>query len=117
MGYRGRHVVLLISIVLMTLDGAVTLRADVTGSILGTVHDRSGAVVAGPGLNNTDFGIAKHTVIKESMAFEIRAEFFNIFNHAQFNNPDGNFNSDLFGVVTSTRLPGREGQISAKFFW
>jgi hypothetical protein len=36
---------------------------------------------------------------------------------AQFNNPDGNFNSDLFGVVTNTRISGREGQISTKFFW
>src|SRR5262249_36773988 len=49
----------------------------------------------GPGINNTDLGISKRTVIKEAMAFEIRAEVFNIFNHAQFANPDGNFNSDL----------------------
>jgi hypothetical protein len=71
----------------------------------------------GPGLNNTDFGISKRTVIRESMAFEIRAELFNTFNHAQFGNPDGNFSSDLFGVVTGTKISGREGQISAKFYW
>jgi len=88
-----------------------------TSGPLGNFGNANRQFFHGPGLNNTDFGIAKRTVIKESMAFEIRAEFFNIFNHAQFNNPDGNFNSDLFGVVTSTRLPGREGQISAKFFW
>jgi TonB-dependent receptor-like protein len=88
-----------------------------TSGPLGNFGNANRQFFHGPGLNNTDFGIAKHTVIKESMAFEIRAEFFNMFNHAQFNNPDGNFNSDLFGVVTSTRLPGREGQISAKFFW
>jgi hypothetical protein len=88
-----------------------------TSGPLGNFGNANRQFFHGPGLNNTDFGIAKRTVIKESMAFEIRAEFFNIFNHAQFNNPDGNFNSDLFGVVTSTRLPGREGQISAKFYW
>jgi len=88
-----------------------------TSGPLGNFGNANRQFFHGPGLNNTDFGIAKHTVIKESMAFEIRAEFFNMFNHAQFNNPDGNFNSDLFGVVNSTRLPGREGQISAKFFW
>ena len=70
----------------------------------------------GPGLNNTDFGLSKRTNIKESMGFEIRAEFFNIFNHAQFNNPDGNVNSGQFGQVTSARDP-RIGQVSAKFFW
>jgi hypothetical protein len=70
----------------------------------------------GPGLNNTDLGLSKRTTITESTAFEIRFEMFNIFNHAQFNNPDGDFTSDLFGVVTSARDP-RIGQLSAKFYW
>jgi hypothetical protein len=70
----------------------------------------------GPGLNNTDFGVMKRTTIKESIAFEIRAEFFNIFNHAQFYNPGGDWNSGTFGVVTSARDP-RIGQVSAKFYW
>jgi hypothetical protein len=71
----------------------------------------------GPGISNTDFGMSKRTLIKEAMGFEIRFEFFNIFNHAQFNNPNGNFNDDTFGRVNSTRFDGRTGQISAKFFW
>jgi len=78
----------------------------------------------GPGINVTDFGISKRTRIRETVGFEIRAEFFNVFNHANFNNPHGNFNNlDTFGTVTSTRSFGdtgsgsREGQISAKFTW
>jgi carboxypeptidase family protein len=70
----------------------------------------------GPGINNTDFGLSKRTSITESTGFEIRAEFFNIFNHAQFNNPVGNVNNSNFGYVTSARDP-RIGQLSAKFFW
>jgi Carboxypeptidase regulatory-like domain len=70
----------------------------------------------GPGLNNTDLGFSKRTAIKEALAFEIRAEFFNIFNHAQFTNPNGNFTSDQFGLVTNARDP-RIGQLSAKFYW
>ena len=71
----------------------------------------------GPGFNNTDFGFLKRTQIKESLAFDIRVEFFNVFNHAQFNNPGGNINdSSSFGLVTSARDP-RIGQISAKFYW
>ena len=70
----------------------------------------------GPGIVNTDLGVTKRIPITESMAVEIRGEFFNIFNHTQFNNPDGNFTSGLFGVVTSARDP-RIGQVSAKFAW
>jgi len=70
----------------------------------------------GPGINNTDLGLTKRIPITEQKAFEIRAEFFNIFNHAQFQNPSGNINSGTFGNVTNARAP-RIGQLSAKFFW
>ena len=70
----------------------------------------------GPGIINTDFGMTKRIRITESLAAEVRGEFFNIFNHTQFNNPNGNYTSSLFGVVTSARDP-RIGQVSAKFFW
>jgi hypothetical protein len=50
------------------------------------------------------------------MLFEVRAEFFNIFNHASFNNPNGNFSSSRFGTVSSARDP-RIGQIGAKLIW
>jgi hypothetical protein len=69
----------------------------------------------GPGLNNFDISLMKSTKITESKAFEIRADFFNVFNHAQFKNPDGDFNGNM-GVVSSARDP-RIGQISAKFYF
>ncbi len=50
------------------------------------------------------------------MSFEIRGEFFNIFNHAQFSNPSGDISSANFGNVTNARDP-RIGQVSAKFIW
>jgi len=70
----------------------------------------------GPGILNTDFALMKDTHITETMAVQLRAEFFNLFNHAQFNNPNGNFTSSNFGVVTSARDP-RIGQFSFKFLW
>jgi hypothetical protein len=70
----------------------------------------------GPGFNNTDLGISKIIPVTEALRFEIRGEFFNIFNHAQFNNPSGDISSDNFGNVTSARDP-RIGQLSAKFVW
>ena len=70
----------------------------------------------GPGFLNTDLGLEKDTRITESMIVQIRAEFFNIFNHTQFQNPSGNFSSSNFGVVTQAQAP-RIGQLSAKFTW
>jgi hypothetical protein len=70
----------------------------------------------GPGINNTDFGLTKVIPVAESKSFEIRGEFFNIFNHAQFSNPSGNISSSSFGNVTGARAM-RIGQVSAKFVW
>ncbi len=83
---------------------------------LGTFGDANRQFFHGPGIVNTDFALMKTIPIKESMSFMIRAEFFNLFNHANFNNPVGNFSSSQFGEVTSARPP-RIGQLSAKFFW
>jgi hypothetical protein len=71
----------------------------------------------GPGINNFDLGAQKATRVHESISFLIRAEFFNAFEHAQFNNPTGSFTSGNFGRVTSARSSGRIGQVSAKFIW
>jgi hypothetical protein len=67
----------------------------------------------GPGLNNFDMALHKDTRVTERVSAEFRAEFFNIFNHAQFNNPGGNFASSTFGLVTSARDP-RIGQLALK---
>ena len=83
---------------------------------LGTFGTSNRRFFHGPGFDNTDFGLMKRTAIKERMALEIRGEFFNIFNHAQFVNPSGNISSNSFGVVTSARDP-RIGQVSARFVW
>jgi hypothetical protein len=81
---------------------------------LGTFGDANRRFFHGPGIFNTDFALLKSTNITESKAVEFRAEFFNIFNHTQFLNPNGNFSSSLFGVVTKARDP-RIGQLSLKF--
>jgi hypothetical protein len=67
----------------------------------------------GPGINNWDLALHKNTLIGERMALEFRAEFFNVFNHAQFTNPVGEINGS-FGQVTGAR-DGRIGQVAMKF--
>jgi hypothetical protein len=85
-------------------------------SPLGQFGSSSRQFFHGPGIHNTDFGLSKRTNFTESIGVEIRAEFFNIFNHTQFSNPSGDVNSSQFGEVTSAR-DSRIGQLSAKFFW
>jgi hypothetical protein len=58
----------------------------------------------GPGINNWDISIQKDTKLLENVNFQFRAEFFNAFNHAQFNTPSGNLDGS-FGLVSSAGLP------------
>jgi hypothetical protein len=67
----------------------------------------------GPGINNWDMALHKTTAISEHSNLEFRAEFFNLFNYAQFTNPNGDVLGN-FGVVGNTR-PARIGQGALKF--
>jgi hypothetical protein len=67
----------------------------------------------GPGLNNFDMALLKTTKLTEKTELQLRFEAFNVFNHAQFYNPDGEINSGTFGLVTAARDP-RIMQIGAK---
>jgi hypothetical protein len=73
---------------------------------------------SGPGAITTDLGLEKNTKITEALAFNVRVEMFNVFNHTNFltSGVVGNSNSDQFGQAT-TAAPGRIGQISAKFIF
>jgi hypothetical protein len=44
-------------------------------------------ILQGPGTKNVDFSVFKNTHLTESKTLELRAEFFNLFNDPQFNNP------------------------------
>ena len=68
----------------------------------------------GPGISNFDFSVQKILPIAERKHFEFRAEFFNIFNHAQFLNPDGNISDGNFlsdGVTIDPSNPGDFGRV------
>lgn len=71
---------------------------------------------SGPGLNNWDFALLKQTRVSERVSIQFRAEFFNLFNHAQFNNPAGDFSSASFGGITGARS-GRIGQMALKLIF
>ena len=80
---------------------------------MGTLQNIPPRFFYGPGSFNTDVALHKLTHITEATTLEIRAEFFNVFNHTQFNNPIGDYNSSQFGDVTSANPP-RIGQVAVK---
>jgi carboxypeptidase family protein len=73
-------------------------------------------VVEGPGYQEWDFSAFKNIPIKESKTLQFRAEFFNVFNHANFRLPDNDISSPTFGEI-SEALPGRQVQLALKFLF
>jgi hypothetical protein len=75
-------------------------------------------IVDGPGQVNLDLAVSKAITLswpQEKSILELRAEFFNLFNHPQFANPDANFTSPTFGVISSTAVNARVGQLALRF--
>ncbi len=60
----------------------------------------------GPGVVNLDLSVAKTTAIAERLSLEIRADIFNVLNHAEFSNPDTNIAGGTFGQILNTGVPG-----------
>jgi hypothetical protein len=70
---------------------------------IGHLGDASRVPVYGPDFVNTDFSVIKQfTLPWENMGLNFRAEFFNLFNHAQFTLPINDINAPGFGAVNNT---------------
>jgi hypothetical protein len=85
---------------------------------IGTAFGDSGTgIVNGPDQANFDLSLTKIIPLrwpKEGSSLQFRAEFFNVFNHPQFADPDNNFSSPTFGVISSTSVNPRVGQLALK---
>jgi hypothetical protein len=123
-----------------TVNGVVnTLRPAVTGpiNIIGSVErwfdtsvftpvarfgNLGRNVVIGPGFNNTDFSLIKNTRFSEKIRAQFRAEFFDLFNHANLGQPGNVVGTPAFGRITNTRFPtgesgsSRQVQLAVKLF-
>ncbi|MDE3179803.1 MAG: carboxypeptidase regulatory-like domain-containing protein [Acidobacteriota bacterium] len=78
----------------------------------------------GPGIAALDLGLTKNTSISERVHLQFRAEFFNIFNHTNFNTPNtvvftsnSTTPSPTAGVVNSTSTTSRQIQFGLKLIW
>jgi hypothetical protein len=59
-------------------------------------------VLRGFGASQLDLGLQRQFRFTEKVGLRFRAEFFNIFNHPNFGNPNNNLTSALFGRSTQT---------------
>jgi hypothetical protein len=82
-------------------------------------------ILEGPSLHTFDLGVFKNTTAWEKLNVQFRAEFFNLFNHANFALPDNLsvFTSELstvpanFGRITRTVTTSRQIQFGIKFLF
>jgi hypothetical protein len=88
--------------------------ADGVGTAFG--NSQTG-IVDGPGQANLDLAVTKTLLLpwpREKSTVQLRAEFYNAFNHPQFGNPDTNYTSPTFGVISSTAVNSRVGQLALR---
>jgi hypothetical protein len=108
-----------------------------TGTLAnGQWGDSGRNILQGPGTKNIDFSVFKNFTVTEGKSLQFRAEFFNLFNTPQFNNPSAvapqpsatsatlipNITAgSAYGTIASAGSPttfqriSREIQIAAKF--
>ncbi|HKD91432.1 MAG TPA: carboxypeptidase regulatory-like domain-containing protein [Terriglobales bacterium] len=88
--------------------------------ILLSQNDRSGRGKAfyGEGFWNDDMEVGKNTKITERLNFKASADFFNVFNHPNFQNPSLSLTSPRsFGVISSQFIPGASSNRSSGSRW
>lgn len=90
----------------------------------GTYGNVGRNVLQGPGLAETDVSAAKKLPLSERLSLQFRAEFFNLFNRANFNTPNtvvftsaAAGPSPTAGLITSTATSSRQIQFGLKLLW
>jgi hypothetical protein len=72
-----------------------------TNPAAGTWGNSGRNILQGPGTKTVDFSFFKNTTILESKVLQLRAEFFNLFNTPQFNNPGSTAGTSAIGTISS----------------
>ena len=76
----------------------------------GTYGNVGKGAIFGPGIFNWDMGVFKNISVTERWHVQLRGEFFNTFNHANFTNAGNNYpnntvSSGGFGTITAAYDP------------
>jgi hypothetical protein len=77
----------------------------------GVIGNAPRSVCCGPGISNLDFSVSRNLSVSERYSLRLRAELFNLANHAQFTKVDGNISNGMpedggsFGRALVARNP------------
>ena len=82
----------------------------------GIYGDAKRGLIYGPGDVVTDMALLRHINLGPDLRLQLRAEFFNLFNQVNFNNPNTTLSSTTFGRITGAG-PGRAIQLAVKVIW
>jgi len=93
-----------------------------TNPTLGTVQTAPGNLgrntYVGPSWWNLDFSLVKNTTVtRDRGQLQLRADFFNIFNHATFATPNSQLGNSIFGLSTATASSERQIQFGARLMF
>jgi hypothetical protein len=86
----------------------------------GTWGNSGRNILQGPGTKTADFSVFKNTHLAETKVLQLRAEFFNLANTPQFNNPGATVGTAAFGTISSAgsdstfQRTARQIQLAAK---
>jgi hypothetical protein len=86
----------------------------------GTWGNSGRNILQGPGTKTADFSVFKNTHLVETKILQLRAEFFNLANTPQFNNPGATVGTAAFGTISSSgsdstfQRTARQVQLAAK---
>ena len=89
----------------------------------GTYGNMGRDALTGPGMATLDFSVLKSTPLTDRTKLQFRAEFFNLFNRANFGIPNtvvytaANTPSPTAGVITSTATTSRQIQFGLKLLF
>jgi Carboxypeptidase regulatory-like domain len=82
----------------------------------GSVGNVGRNTLIGPHFINQDFAVLKSFRVRENEQVEFRAEFFNLFNHANFKLPENHLDQSGVGTIGDTYDP-RLIQFGLRFQW
>jgi hypothetical protein len=72
---------------------------------IGTFGNSGKNILRGPRYFDADMGLLKNFPISESSSLQFRAEFFNLFNNVNFNQPNNLLGTTSFSKLTSAADP------------
>ena len=96
------------------LNGSILRSQFSTPTTFGTEGNEKPNAFRQPNFAETDLNFYKNTHIGERVNFQLRFEFFNIFNRANLTAFDSNLADSTFGKATAQQLP-RNWQVGARF--